>query len=1079
MRDFFSVRNSLLLIGGVGTLLLIGLTVVFWFNAQADRDDSKRILAHAEIEDDLLLSAYSLALERSLAHAALNLADPVQPWNSQAIEQQRRTADEAFLAALLELAESHDGFEKHPARIAAVTAFDRVKALRPLVAEELQKPYDQRDPELLAAWFPAMTELITALQTLRVSTRYQPRTTAPEITALRDLKHAVSVMTEFALRESGLIAGTIAADDPLVLEDVEQLSTFRGHLEEAWTNAEAYDQSADAIPEVAAEIARIQEGYFDAFERIRAPIIAAGMEGAAFPVTAVELIHQTDAAIAPIQQLGKVAGEASAALITQRQQSGEQRLIFATAILLVALVTGAFSLWIVVAWVVQPLDRITRAMTALAGGDDSVSVPSENLRGEIGEMARAVRIFKESQEEKAREVTQANKSLQQLNEELEDRVEQRTHELAGAMAEAVEANRSKSQFLANMSHELRTPLNAIIGFSEILLDKVKSKGPEPFEDPLQRILTAGRHLLQLINDVLDIAKIEAGKMELDVESVLLSPVVMEAITTVRPMAEENGNKITVAIPEETRTIQADAFRFRQILLNLLSNAAKFTEKGTITVSAKPVEQDGHQRVLISVVDSGIGMTKEQASAVFMEFVQADASSTRKYGGTGLGLAISQRFCRMMDGEITVESTPGEGSTFTIDLPAGSATPAARPKIKPATAPAGEASEAAPRDGEAKPVVLAIDDDPSVHELLKMVLSGDGYEVVSAESGVEGIRMAREVQPQIITLDVMLPDLDGWSVLAAVKSDPAISRIPVVMLSIVDDATRGYALGATEYLTKPVERGRLLAVLEQHVRSRHQPRILVIEDDESTRMLIRNTLSELNGTVVEAFNGREGLERLADGLPDLILLDLMMPEMDGFEFLDALRQNEAWRDIPVVVVTARDLSDQDHKRLNGAVAQVLQKSPVVGRKLLAEIRELVAARLRGLDGERGALKVLYVEDNEDNILLLKTRLDQSGYETLVARDGELGVKMAQKERPSVVLMDMSLPVMDGWDATKLLKEMPETMHIPVIGVSAHAMSGDREKAIEAGCDEYVTKPVDLPELLEKIDRLLKPHEKQVS
>ena len=1000
MRGFFSVRNSLLLIGGVGTLLLVGLTVVFWFNAQADRDDSKRIIEHAQIEDQLILSAYSLALERSLAHAALNLADPVQPWNQQAIEQQRRTADEAFIAALLELAETHDAFDRHPSREAAQARYDEVAALRPLVDAELQKPYDQRDQAVLELWFPAMTELIMATQRLRVATRYQPRTTAPEITALRDLKHAVSVMTEFALRESGLIAGTIAANDPIVLEDVEQLSAFRGRLEEAWSNAEAYAQSETAIPEVAAEIARVQQGYFDAFERIRAPIVAAGMEGADFPVTAVELIHQTDAAIAPILQLGKVTGQASAALIKERQEWGEQRLIFATAILVVALVIGAFSLWIVVAWVVQPLDRITRAMTALAGGDDSVTVPSQNLRGEIGEMARAVRVFKESQEQKAREVTQANRSLQQLNEELEHRVELRTKELAGAMDEAVEANRSKSQFLANISHELRTPLNAIIGFSEILLDKVKSKGPDPdpFQDPLQRILTAGQHLLQLINDVLDIAKIEAGKMELDVETVLLEPVVMEAVTTIRTIAERNGNDVTVAIPEDTMTIQADAFRFRQILLNLLSNSAKFTEKGTITVSAKFDKRPGptgdQKRVLISVTDDGIGMTREQADSVFMEFVQADASSTRKYGGTGLGLAISQRFCRIMDGEITVVSAPDEGSSFTVDLPAGSAHVKPRAKRRETALEPSAPPPAAARDGEAKPLILAIDDDPSVHELLKMVLSGDGYEVVSATNGVEGIRMARELKPQIITLDVMLPDLDGWSVLAAVKSDPAISTIPVVMLSIVDDATRGYALGATEYLTKPVERPRLLAILRQHIRSRPQPKILVIEDDESTRVLIRNTLSELNGSVTEAFNGREGLERLAQGTPDLILLDLMMPEMDGFEFLEALRQNVAWHDIPVVVVTARDLSDEDHKRLNGAVSQVLQKSPVVGRKLLAEIRALVAARLKSLDGDRQALlKLLYVEDNEDNILLLKTRLEQSGYQILVARDGELGVKMA--------------------------------------------------------------------------------------
>jgi CheY-like chemotaxis protein/anti-sigma regulatory factor (Ser/Thr protein kinase) len=372
-------------------------------------------------------------------------------------------------------------------------------------------------------------------------------------------------------------------------------------------------------------------------------------------------------------------------------------------------------------------------------------------------------------------------------------------------------------------------------------------------------------------------------------------------------------------------MRADMTKVRQALFNLLSNACKFTERGTVSLT---VTADGGE-IAFSVRDTGIGMTAEQVERLFQAFSQADAATTRRFGGTGLGLALSRRLCRMMGGDVTVESEPGRGSVFTVRLP-----------MHVAEAPEETAVPVAPDEnaGRVAGTVLVIDDQPAVRDLMQRFLTKEGFRVATASSGEEGVRRARELRPDAITLDVMMPGMDGWAVLSTLKADPGVADIPVVMLTIVDDKNLGYALGAAEYLTKPIDRERLVTVLRKY---RRDLPVLVVDDDAGVRQLLRRMLEPDGYTVVEAENGRVALEELRRLTPSVVLLDLMMPEMDGFEFVAEFRAHESWRAIPVVVITAKDLTGEDRERLNGYVQKILQKGAHTREQLLAEVRDLVA------------------------------------------------------------------------------------------------------------------------------------------
>jgi len=524
---------------------------------------------------------------------------------------------------------------------------------------------------------------------------------------------------------------------------------------------------------------------------------------------------------------------------------------------------------------------------------------------------------------------------------MEDVTERRRAEEEAAKAkEASEiANRTKSMFLANMSHELRTPLNAIVGYSEMLHEEAEEQGLDSFCVDLEKINGSGRQLLALINDILDLSKIEAGKMELFLESFDLSALIDEVAATINPMVKKNANVLKIERSTDLGGMRADQVKVRQALYNLLSNAAKFTHEGTITLDAERQRMDGSEWIVFRVVDTGIGLSAEKLLRLFQDFTQADASTTRKFGGTGLGLALTRRFCQMMGGDVTVRSVPGEGSTFTIKLPAIVKEPDVERQDD-------HDDERAPivstdrRDDDPAPApstcVLVIDDNAAQRDLMRRFLVKEGYCVRCAASGEEGLRLAKEMIPIAITLDVMMPEMDGWTVLRSLQSEKLLSDVPVIMLTMVDDPERGLNFGAKEYLTKPVNRRRLSRILKRYSCATQPCPVLVVDDDAAVRASMRTMLEKNECRVTEAENGEKALALMETDRPTLIFLDLWMEGMDGFAFADQVRTHPEWRSIPIIVVTAHDLTAGERKQLNGNVEMILKKSGQSREEFLAQI-----------------------------------------------------------------------------------------------------------------------------------------------
>jgi len=526
---------------------------------------------------------------------------------------------------------------------------------------------------------------------------------------------------------------------------------------------------------------------------------------------------------------------------------------------------------------------------------------------------------------------------------MEDVTERRRaeEEVAKAKEAAEASSKTKSLFLANMSHELRTPLNAILGYSEILHEDAVEMQLDGFTPNLKNINIAGKHLLSLINDILDLSKIEAGKMDLYLESFDVAKMIEGVASTIKPLIEKNANTLHFRYGSGLGVMHADQTKVRQCLFNLLSNAAKFSRQGRISLDADRELMDDSEWIVFHVSDSGIGMSSEQILSLFQAFTQADISTTRKFGGTGLGLALTRRFCQMMGGDVTVQSVPGEGSVFTIKLPAIVSEP--KPEAPAAAEDASPVGEAA--DGGGLPAadryVLVIDDDPMQRDLMKRFLSKEGFCIRTAAGGEEGLRLARQLRPVAITLDVMMPDMDGWCVLKALKADAELCDIPVIMLTVVDDRNRGTRLGATDYVTKPVDRHHLCEILTKYTGPNSSSPVLLVEDDAASAQVTRTILEKEGWKVSEARNGRAALECLERDRPSLIVLDLMMPEMDGFEFAAQVRNHDQWRSIPIVVLTAHDLSSEELLRLNGYVEKIVPKEEGDSREaLLRQVRDLL-------------------------------------------------------------------------------------------------------------------------------------------
>jgi signal transduction histidine kinase/CheY-like chemotaxis protein len=497
-----------------------------------------------------------------------------------------------------------------------------------------------------------------------------------------------------------------------------------------------------------------------------------------------------------------------------------------------------------------------------------------------------------------------------------------TQELAEANRRIQEADRLKSQFLANMSHELRTPMNSIIGFSEILVERLEGKVEPKHVGFLRHIHSSGQHLLGIINDILDLSKIEAGKMEIYAEFFSIAPVIDSVCNMMRGMMKANPSFIVEVAPDLPQ-IETDLAKFKQILFNLLSNAVKFSPP-TQPITVRATLDDG--TIKVAVQDRGIGIEPKNHDVIFEEFRQVDGTARREFGGTGLGLALVKKFVELQGGRVTVDSSMGEGSTFSFTLPVRSRA-AVITRMPEAPLPRAQR-------------VLVVEDDPNAYDLIASAISSAGFLPVRAHHGDEAIRLAKETQPVAVTLDLVLPGVDGWEVLKRLKSDEATRNLPVVIISMMENRDLGIALGAADYFVKPVDRERLLARLRQLARGETGARrLLIIDDDPAVHALLDEDLSGLGFAITRAFSGAEGLQRADEHPPDVVILDLMMPGMSGFEVAGVLKSNTRTANIPIVVLTSKEITNEDRALLHTKAETLVPKGNSAREQLVREIRRV--------------------------------------------------------------------------------------------------------------------------------------------
>jgi len=679
------------------------------------------------------------------------------------------------------------------------------------------------------------------------------------------------------------------------------------------------------------------------------------------------------------------------------------------------------------------------------------------------------------------QIKKQNDSLLQLHKDLQEQAK----ELEIQKQKAEESTKLKSQFLASMSHELRTPMNSILGLTELILEKADLNGKN--RERLEVVLSSGKRLMLLINDILDLSKIEAGKMEIRNEDVLLEELIEEAENSIIPLVQKK--KIIFEIIRDTNThiiINTDRGRVIQVLINLLGNAVKFTDEGSVTLRVSASEQ----KLDFRVIDTGIGIPDKDQKLIFEEFRQVDGSTTRKYGGTGLGLTICRKITELLGGSLSVESEVGKGSNFKFVIP-----------LKQATRPLHSVRNKVNVDAlikNRKNPILVIDDDEEVRYTIGQYLISRGYEVIYAEDGESGIKMAQEHQPFAITLDVMLPDKDGWTVLKDLKEDSRTKDIPIILISILGDKNIGYGLGAFEYFVKPISSDKLLSAflrLENLANKRIQ-KIVLVDDDELEFEKFKKEFST-EGIRIEFIKDSElAFSKIAEVQPDLIILDLMMPKIDGVTLSYKLKSSIKTKHIPILISTAKDLNNEERKALNNIVENIAVKSKGHPLDVLKVVRDRIKMQeiefstvpgngkekdnngkennkpeMQPADTNEYAANVLIVDDDPDTLFTLSEIVQACSCKTHLAHNGKECLEYLEQEIPDLILLDIMMPEMDGFQTIKKIKENEKWNELPVYAVTAKAMKDDREVILNHGFADYIPKPVNPTIISFKIEKLL--------
>ncbi|GAB6157746.1 hypothetical protein JCM39194_09460 [Desulfotomaculum varum] len=630
---------------------------------------------------------------------------------------------------------------------------------------------------------------------------------------------------------------------------------------------------------------------------------------------------------------------------------------------------------------------------------------------------------------------------------------------------AEQASRAKSEFLANMSHEIRTPMNGILGFAEVLLQQ--NLTPEQTES-VKVIQQCGEQLLELINDVLDLSKIESGKLVLERTDFSLRKLIHEAVSLVEPKLAARNVEMIIQLQQDLPDyFKGDPTRIRQILNNLLSNAAKFTHRGYVKISVTSedrVQENNEIKLKFIVEDTGIGIPKDKLELIFQAFTQADGSTTRKYGGTGLGLTISRNLAQLMGGWITVASVESSGSQFTL--------------ILPLTVIAGEGlMPSKEQDQETMGVVLLVEDDWTSKQLIANYLEKAGYQVIATDQGKQALTMAKIYQPDVIILDILLPDLSGWEVLEKIKRHEQTQDIPVVVCTVLPEKDKAFSLGAVDFIQKPVSGQNLIKRLNKLTMSRQiqDTHVVLVDDDKPVLEFLNNVVSCAGYQTHSFLNAEEALAYIfGGGKTHAVILDLMMPQVDGFEFLNRLRAAQQFKHIPVLINTGKELTENDYQKLNDKYERILNKSFVRADILLEELAHLIKNGIKGKSMKEAGqqrVRILLAEDNHFNQRLMVQLLAE--FQVTVAENGLQALEALERNHFDLILMDMQMPIMDGYEATRQIRSQKKYQEIPIIALTAHAMKGDEEKCLAAGCDGYLAKPVKRDVLLRTINKFISP------